>query len=311
HGPRPGGAQAHVAHPRDAPRRGHDHPPGQPCDGRGGAPVRPDRAAPCRTGDRRGHARRGHRRRRRRVPRGRLRRPDREHAPRTGDPPMTAAQDTASPAAPAPRPGRPGARAPMMMCRAEGRMVARDVAGLVTPFALPLLILLTSAAGASRQEIVAGRTVLDLYVLPLVLVMVLAFVGVLNMPSFLAYYRKSGILRRLAVTPASPVLVLLAQTIVSAVQAALGILVAAAVAALAFGANPPLHLGSALLALTLTAAAMYATGMIVAAVAPSPSAGTAIGLLGFLGLGALGGMFGGRDSLPGPLAEIGALLPFG
>src|SRR5690606_35700941 len=170
---------------------------------------------------------------------------------------------------------------------------------------------LTSAAGASRQEIVAGRTVLDLYVLPLVLVMVLAFVGVLNMPSFLAYYRKSGILRRLAVTPASPVLVLLAQTIVSAVQAALGILVAAAVAALAFGANPPLHLGSALLALTLTAAAMYATGMIVAAVAPSPSAGTAIGLLGFLGLGALGGMFGGRDSLPGPLAEIGALLPFG
>ena len=106
-------------------------------------------------------------------------------------------------------------------------------------------------------------------------------------------------------------LVLLAQTIVSAVQAALGILVAAAVAALAFGANPPLHLGSALLALALTAAAMYATGMIVAAVAPSPSAGTAIGLLGFLGLGALGGMFGGRDSLPGPLAEIGALLPFG
>ena len=224
---------------------------------------------------------------------------------------MTAAQATASPAAPAPRPRRPGARALMMMVRAEGRMVARDVAGLVTPFALPLLILLTSAAGASRQEIVAGRTVLDLYVLPLVLVMVLAFVGVLNMPSFLAYYRKSGILRRLAVTPASPVLVLLAQTIVSAVQAALGILVAAAVAALAFGANPPLHLGSALLALALTAAAMYATGMIVAAVAPSPSAGTAIGLLGFLGLGALGGMFGGRDSLPGPLAEIGALLPFG
>ena len=155
---------------------------------------------------------------------------------------MTAAQDTASPAAPAPRPRRPGARALMMMVRAEGRMVARDVAGLVTPFALPLLILLTSAAGASRQEIVAGRTVLDLYVLPLVLVMVLAFVGVLNMPSFLAYYRKSGILRRLAVTPASPVLVLLAQTIVSSVQAALGILVAAAVAALAFGANPPLHL---------------------------------------------------------------------
>jgi ABC-2 type transport system permease protein len=159
--------------------------------------------------------------------------------------------------------------------------------------------------------VVAGRTVLDLYVLPLVLVMVLAFVGVLNMPSFLAYYRKSGILRRLAVTPASPLLVLLAQAIVSAIQAALGILVAAGVAVLAFGANPPLHPWAALGALALTAAAMYAMGMIVAAVAPSPSAGVAIGLIGFLGIGALGGMFGGRDSLPGPLAEVGAHLPFG
>jgi ABC-2 type transport system permease protein len=224
---------------------------------------------------------------------------------------MSTAQDLASVAGPAGHPRRPGVRALAMMVRAEARMVVRDVAGLVTPFALPLLILLTSASGASREGVVAGRTVLDLYVLPLVLVMVLAFVGVLNMPSFLAYYRKSGILRRLAVTPASPVLVLLAQAIVSALQATLGILVAAAVAALAFDANPPLHLWSALGALVLTAAAMYATGMIVAAVAPSPSAGTAIGLLGFLGLGALGGMFGGRDSLPEPLAEIGALLPFG
>jgi ABC-2 type transport system permease protein len=198
-----------------------------------------------------------------------------------------------------------------MMVRSEAKMVTRDIAGLVTPFALPLLILLTSAQGASQEVVVAGRTVLDLYVLPLVLVMVLAFVGVLNMPSFLAYYRKSGILRRLAVTPASPLLVLLAQAIVSAIQAALGILVAAGVAVLAFGANPPLHPWAALGALALTAAAMYAMGMIVAAVAPSPSAGVAIGLIGFLGIGALGGMFGGRDSLPGPLAEVGAHLPYG
>jgi ABC-2 type transport system permease protein len=198
-----------------------------------------------------------------------------------------------------------------MMVRSEAKMVTRDIAGLVTPFALPLLILLTSAQGASQEVVVAGRTVLDLYVLPLVLVMVLAFVGVLNMPSFLAYYRKSGILRRLAVTPASPLLVLLAQAIVSAIQAALGILVAAGVAVLAFGANPPLHPWAALGAPALRAGALYALGLMVAAVAPSPSAGVAIGLIGFLGIGALGGMFGGRDSLPGPLAEVGAHLPFG
>ena len=37
----------------------------------------------------------------------------------------------------------------------------------------------------------------------------------------------------------------------------------------------------------------------------------AIGLVGFLGLGATGGMFGGPDALPEPVAEVGAYLPFG
>lgn len=49
-----------------------------------------------------------------------------------------------------------------------------------------------------------------MFVLPLVLIMVIATIGVVNMPSFLAYYRRAGILRRLAVTPASPVMVLVA-----------------------------------------------------------------------------------------------------
>ena len=51
--------------------------------------------------------------------------------------------------------------------------------------------------------------------------------------------------------------------------------------------------------------------MVVAAVSPTPNAAVAIGLVGFLGLGALGGMFGGREALPDPLARIGDHLPFG
>ncbi len=37
----------------------------------------------------------------------------------------------------------------------------------------------------------------------------------------------------------------------------------------------------------------------------------AIGLVVFFVVGALGGMFGGRDALPEPLAAIGGWLPFG
>lgn len=223
----------------------------------------------------------------------------------------TAAPQHDAAAEPLPRPHRPGLRSLLIMVRAEARMVVRDPAGLITPLGLPLLILLTSASSASQAVLIEGRTALDLFVMPLVMVMVLTFIGVLNMPSFLAYYRRSGILRRLAVTPASPMMVLVAQVLVSILQSVLGIGLALAVAAIVFEVNPPLHLGAAVGVLVLCAAAMYSAGMIVAAIAPTPSAAVAIGLVGFLGLGALGGMFGGRDALPDPVAEIGAHLPFG
>lgn len=131
------------------------------------------------------------------------------------------------------------------------------------------------------------------------------------MPTFLAYYRRAGILRRLAVTPASPIMVLVAQVVVSIIQAVIGITAALLVAVLAFGANPPIHPGAALGVFVAAMAGMYALGMVVAAIAPTPYSAVAIGLILFFALGALGGMFGGRDALPDSLAILGAWLPFG
>ncbi len=209
------------------------------------------------------------------------------------------------------QPHRPGLRSMLIMVLSEAKMVVRDSAGLIVPLGLPLLILLTSALAAGDEVIVNGRTALDLFVMPLVLIMVIATIGMINMPSFLAYYRRSGILRRLAVTPASPAMVLVAQAIVSIAQALLGMGLAIAVAAVFFGLNPPLHLWVAVGVVALVIVAFYGIGMIVAAVAPTPNSSVAIGLVVFFAFGALGGMFGGRQLLPEPLAEIGGWLPFG
>ncbi|WP_449283125.1 ABC transporter permease [Leucobacter sp.] len=206
---------------------------------------------------------------------------------------------------------RPGLRAWLGLFVCEAKMTARDTAGLIVPLGLPLIILLTSASTASAEIVVNGRSVLDLFVLPLVFVMVATMIGVLNMPSFLAYYRRSGILRRLATTPLSPLMVLAAQVAVSLVQAAIGIGIASGVAAAFFGARLPVHPWTALGVLLLTMLAMYGIGMIVASVSPTPNSAVAIGLIGFLGLGALGGMFGGRDALPDWLSAVGEALPFG
>lgn len=206
---------------------------------------------------------------------------------------------------------RPGPRAWLVMIGCEAKMVARDTAGLVVPIGLPLLILVMSASSASDEVVADGRTALDVFVLPLVLTIVIATIGIINMPSFLAYYRRTGILRRLAVTPASPVMVLLAQVVVSVIQAIIGITAALAVAVLAFDASPPTHLATALGVLVLAMAAMYSVGMIVAAVAPTPNSAVAVGLVAFFALGALGGMFGGRQTLPVAVATVGEWLPFG
>lgn len=205
---------------------------------------------------------------------------------------------------------RPGARSWLTLVVCEAKMVVRDTAGLVVPVLLPLLILVMSAGSASAH-VSGGFTALEAYVLPLVLTMVLASIGVINMPSFLAYYRRTGILRRLAVTPASPAMVLVAQVVVSMLQALVGLAGALAVAFLAFDARPPADLGAAFAVYGLAMLALYAVGMIVAAVAPTPNSAVAIGLITFFALGALGGMFGGSASLPDAVAAVGELTPFG
>jgi len=206
---------------------------------------------------------------------------------------------------------RPGPRAWLTMIQCEAKMVVRDTAGLIVPIGLPLLILVMSASTAADQVVVNGRTVLDVHVIPLVFTIVMATIGIVNLPSFLALYRRTGILRRLSVTPASPAMVLVAQVVVSALQTLAGVGAAFTVALSAFGAHVPARPAAALGIVLLAMSAMYAMGMIVAAVAPTPNSAVAIGLAAFFAFGALGGLFGGRENLPDALATLGGVLPFG
>ena len=212
-----------------------------------------------------------------------------------------------------PVPRRLGRQAWAQMVLTEARLTWRDTAGLVVPFGLPVLIMVMNGIGSDRRGMpeFGGLSALDAYVVPLVLVLVVAMLGMVNMPSFLAAYRTYGVLRRLAVTPARPWMVLAAQVVVSLVQAVVGIAISLVVAKLVFDVAPPRNLAGALAALALTAATMYAIGMLIAAVAPSPNSAVAIGLTAFFATMALGGGFGPRQNLPDWLSTIGGHLPFG
>ncbi|MFD1716870.1 ABC transporter permease [Georgenia deserti] len=212
-----------------------------------------------------------------------------------------------------PTASRPGAAAWGQMILAEARSVIRDTAGLVVPIGLPAVLLLSQAFGTSQESVAeAGdRSVLEVFILPITLVMVVAMVGVVNMPSFLATYRKLGLLKRLAATPAHPAMVLVAQVTVSVVQTVVGLGLALGIVGVGFGLVGPEDAPATLGTLMLVAAAMYATGMLIGALAPTTNASIALGLLAFLVMGAAGGMFGGTQNLPESMARFGEWLPFG
>ncbi|KGM13121.1 ABC transporter permease [Cellulomonas bogoriensis] len=194
----------------------------------------------------------------------------------------------------------------------ETRMVVRDTSGLIVPIGFPALLMVMNGLGASgQQQLPSGVTVMNGIIMPLTLTMVVALIGVVNMPSFLATYRKYGILRGLAVTPARPVMILTAQMLVSLAQVLLGVGLMMAVGAAFFGVTLPQHLPWALLTGTLLIAAMYGIGTLIAAVAPTVNAGLALGLVAFFAMLAVGGGFGPTAELPTVLRTIGELLPYG
>src|SRR5690625_4315328 len=176
-----------------------------------------------------------------------------------------------------PPPARPGLQAWRQLLLAEIKMVARDTSGLVVPLGMPVLIMVMFGMQAADEMLpgLGGLTAFDVYVVPLCLTIVVATIGVINMPSFLAMYRKGGVLRRLSVTPVHPSMVLVAQVLTSALQTLVGISIAVTVAGMAFDLGAPRRLVATMGAFAITALAMYAVGMLIAAIAPTANAALA------------------------------------
>lgn len=195
---------------------------------------------------------------------------------------------------------------------AEARMILRDTSGLIVPVGFPTLLLIMQGLGQDTDQVLAdGTTVMNAFVMPLTLTMVVALVGVVNMPSFLSSYRKYGVLRRLGVTPVRPVAILVAQMLASLIQVLVGVGLMMGIGALFFGVTLPQALGWALLAGVLLVAAMYGIGTFIAAAAPTVNSALAIGLLAFFAMLAVGGGLGAMENLPEALQTIGAALPYG
>jgi ABC-2 type transport system permease protein len=181
--------------------------------------------------------------------------------------------------------------------------------GIVFPLLL-LVIFGNIPAFKKPESSYGGLTVLDVYI-PILIVLMLALLSFVAMPTVLASYREQGILRRLQTTPAGPLRVLAAQLLLNFGSAIVMVTLILVVGRLAFGVSFPLSPGVWVVVALLTAAGTLSIGLFIAAVAPSGRVASAIGAIAFYPLMFFSGLWLPIPSMPAVLQHISHATPLG
>ncbi|MFC0530865.1 ABC transporter permease [Phytohabitans kaempferiae] len=196
----------------------------------------------------------------------------------------------------------------------ESKLFLRDSMNLVMGVAFPavLLLLLGFALPGFRDvaDDLDGLRPIDIYV-PILLAMAIATLAVSGMPTYLATYRERGVLRRLSTTPVGPVNLLGAQLLVNGAATLVAVALAVAVGVAAFGVDLPQQVPGFLIALVLGIAAMFAVGLLIAALAPRAKTATGIGMLVYFPMIFFAGVWTPGPVMPDVVRRISDFTPLG
>ncbi len=196
---------------------------------------------------------------------------------------------------------------------AETRLLLRDPISWILSIFLPTTILLVFGvilAPHRPDPVFGGLRFIDVFA-PSLVVIAMAILALQILPVRLTNYRERGILRRFSTTPVHPSRLLLAQLVVYSVTASLGVVLLIVVGNLAFDIRIPADPIGYVAAFGVGMAALLATGLLIAAVAPSAGVATAVGVPAFMVVLLLGGVYIPRAILPELLIRIGEFTPPG
>ncbi|MGW4469949.1 ABC transporter permease [Nonomuraea sp. NPDC004354] len=183
----------------------------------------------------------------------------------------------------------------------ELKLLVREPGSMFTVL-IPLFILVIFGS-----SITPGDTVL----LPMSLAIAVGLVALYMLPTTLATYRERGILRRLSTTPVRPGSMLAVQLILQLVLVVVACGLLVAVAGTILGANLPDRVLPLAAAFALGTAAMFAIGLLIAAVAANGRAANGVGVLLYFPMAYLAGLIQPTTQMPVFLARVGAYTPLG
>jgi ABC-2 type transport system permease protein len=185
----------------------------------------------------------------------------------------------------------------------EFKLFIREPLAVFFILAFPLILLWLNGSRAGQEGVDP--------LVPGYVALVLATVGLTQLPGVLATYRERGILRRLATTPVPPAKVLGAQLVVQLAAATIGVALLLATATVMYDLRPPRATAAVVLAYLAGALALYALGFVLAALAPNARTANAVGFVVYFPMIFLCGAVIPREALSTSMRRIGEVLPLG
>ena len=195
----------------------------------------------------------------------------------------------------------------------ETRLFLREKVAMLAVFALPLALVIGfgQIPGFSAPAKSLSGQIGTEYIASVAIAIVLATLCLNAVPMVVGQYRERGILRRFAATPVSPLTLLGAKLAVYAASAIVSVAIVAVVARAAYHVPLPRQPGWFALSLLLGMAALFALGMLVAAVAPTARASAGIGFVLFFPNMFLAGVYFPTDQMSPALQRAGDFTPLG
>lgn len=175
----------------------------------------------------------------------------------------------------------------------ETKLFFREPAAWLIALLLPAVVLMILGSIESMrvpQELFGGQRFVDI-LLPSLLVITLATLGVSTLPMRLITQREKGVLRRLSTTPAQPVTLLVAQLIINFTLAIVEVFLLVAVGNILFDVLLPQNGTGFALSFFLGLASVFTLGLMIAAVAPSSRVGSALAMPLYFVVMFLGGAY--------------------
>ncbi|MEV6039111.1 ABC transporter permease [Nonomuraea sp. NPDC052116] len=183
----------------------------------------------------------------------------------------------------------------------ELKLLTREP-GAMFSLLIPLFIMVVFGS-----SIGPGDTVL----LPMALAIAVGLVGLYMLPTTMATYRERGILRRLSITPVRPVNMLVVQLLLQLVLALTACALLVTVAGTVLKAHLPTRVLPGALVFLLGTAAMFAIGLLIAALAKNGRSANGIGVLLYFPMAYLAGLMQPAEQMPAFVARIGEFTPLG